>query len=204
MLAKRGAARDRRRTAAQSDPCDEAALFERVVGRDLRAFEGLYRTYHPRLTRFLLNMTRRPNLVEEVLDDTMLAVWNKPDSYDGRSKLSTWIFGIAYHKALKALRRQDEPMADDQAHLRPAPEPGPDAQLEAAQARDLLRQEIAGLSPDHRAVIDLCYFHELPYREIAQIMSCPVETVKTRMFHARRRLKGRLAGGPGDWLGGEP
>jgi RNA polymerase sigma-70 factor (ECF subfamily) len=179
---------------------DDTQLLERVRARDLRAFEALYRRYHPRLTRFLTNLVRRPQLVEEVLNDTMLVVWNKPESYNGASRLSTWIFAIAYRKALKALRRNDEPLEDLQADRRPSDEPGPETQLSRKQVQTALLEAMRELSPDHRAVVDLTYFHEIGCREIADIMDCPVDTVKTRMFYARRHLKRVLAGALTDWI----
>jgi RNA polymerase sigma-70 factor (ECF subfamily) len=173
---------------------------ERIRARDLRAFEALYRRYHPRLTRFLTNLIHRPQLVEEVLNDTMMVVWNKPDSYNGASRLSTWIFAIGYRKALKALSRYDDPVEDAQAERRPSGEPGPDHQLGRRQAQAALFDAMRELSPDHRAVVDLTYFHEIGYREIAEIMECPVDTVKTRMYYARRHLKRVLPGALADWL----
>ena len=190
----------RDRAKAPSDAADERQLIERLRARDLRAFETLYRNYHPRLTRFLLNLTHRPHLVEEVLNDTMLVVWNQPERFNGASKLSTWIFAIAYRKALKALKRQDEPIEDREAHARPSLEPGPEQRLSERQAQEVLLGAMRELSPDHRAVVDLTYFHEVGYREIAEIMDCPVDTVKTRMFHARRHLKRKLSGALSDWL----
>jgi RNA polymerase sigma-70 factor (ECF subfamily) len=175
-------------------------LIERVGRRDLRAFEALYRNYHPRLTRFLSNLVRRPQLVEEVLNDTMLVVWNRPDSYNGTCRLSTWIFAIAYRKAMKALRGQDEPIEDPQADNRPSLEAGPDQLLGRSQVQQVLLNAMNQLSADHRAVVDLTYFHEIGYREIAEIMDCPVDTVKTRMFHARRRLRTLMNGRLEDWL----
>jgi RNA polymerase sigma factor (sigma-70 family) len=200
MLGRRGAASDPQVATEPSPPVDEARLLDRIAARDLRAFEDLYRRYHPRLTRFLSQMVRRPYLVEEVVNDTMLVVWNRASSYDGTSKLSTWIFSIAYRKGLKALKRQDEPMEDREAQTRRSPEPGPEQQLGQLQVHKLLLGAMGELSADHRMVVDLTYFHEMGYREIAEIMDCPVDTVKTRMFHARRRLKDRLAGQLQDWL----
>jgi len=78
----------------------------------MHAFEQLYRAYHPRLTRFLERLTRRPGLVGELLNDTMLVVWNRAGTYNGRCQVSTWIFAIAYRKAMKALQRWDEPVGD--------------------------------------------------------------------------------------------
>ena len=145
-------------------------------------------------------MLRRAHLVEEVLDDTLLVVWRQPERYNGRSKVSTWIFAIAYRQALKALRRCDDPVEDRAAEARPSIEAGPEQQLGRRQAQDVLLRAIGELSPDHRAVIDLTYFHEIGYREIAELMDCPQDTVKTRMFHARRRLKNKLSGELADWL----
>lgn len=164
-------------------------------------FDALYRLYHPRLSRFLAPMLRQPDLQEEVLNDTMLVVWQRADSFDGRSKLSTWIFGIAYRKALKALSRQDLPVEDDEADEAVDAGPGPEQQLGLAQIRGRLRAAMAELSPEHRAVVELCYFHDMAYGEIAEIVGCPPETVKTRMFYARRRLRlllDDLAGHHGD------
>ena len=200
MLSKQDATPTPLRAVERPISQDDTALLRRVAAGDLRAFESLYRAYHPRLSRFLMNMTRRPQIVEEVLNDTLLVIWNRPDSFHGRSKLSTWIFGIAYRKALKALRRQDQPIEDEQAEARPSLEILADEQLERNQVSLLLSKAISGLSPEQRAVVDLCYFSELGYREIAEIVDCPVDTVKTRMFHARRHLKARLPGELTDWL----
>ena len=84
---------------------DEVALVGRVASGDGDAFEALYRCFYPRLRRFLERMTRRPQLVEEILNDTMLVVWRKAHTYNLRSKVSTWIFAIAFRKALKELKR---------------------------------------------------------------------------------------------------
>ncbi len=190
----------RAKPAAAPGAETDVALLERIGARDRRAFEQLYRAYHPRLTRFLTNLLRRPHLVEEVLNDTMLVVWRQPERYNGQSKVSTWVFAIAYRKALKALRRADDPIEDKDADARPSGEPGPEQRLNLAQASAALAKAIGELSTEQRAVVDLTYFHEFGYREIAELMDCPVDTVKTRMFHARRRLKSKLAGQLADWL----
>jgi len=186
--------------ARRSDTDGEARLLRQIGDGDLRAFEELYRLYHPRLTRFLINMVGRRQFVQEVLHDTLMVVWGRPEGYSGESKVSTWIFAIAYRKALKALKRQDEPVEDRLADTRPSPEEGAERELSRRQVQAALMGAIADLSADHRAVVDLCYFHEMGYREIAEIMDCPVDTVKTRMFHARRHLKAKLVGPLADWL----
>lgn len=179
---------------------DELELLDRVSRRDVHAFEELYRIYQPRLGRFVSNLVQRPQLVEEVLDDTMMAVWQTAGSFRGASKLSTWIFAIAYRYALKARARWPDPVVDPARDTRISDEPAPDQGLHHQRLHDALRAAIDVLSPDHRAVVDLTYFHGLGYREIAEIMGCPIDTVKTRMFHARRRLKEAMAGSASDWL----
>jgi RNA polymerase sigma factor (sigma-70 family) len=179
---------------------DEAALMSRIVNRDSRGFEELFRLYNRRLSRFILNMVHRPHLVEEILNDTMLVIWRKADAYDGKSKVSTWIFAIAYRRALNALRGLKEPVEDKDADRRESLEEGPEQQIGRRQVHDVLLSAMSQLSADHRAVVDLTYFHEMDYREIAEIMACPVDTVKTRMYHARRHLKRVLAGQLTDWL----
>jgi len=179
----------------------EAHLVDRTANGELQAFEQLYRTYHPRLTRFLDRVTRRPGLVEELLNDTMLVVWNRAGTYNGRSKVSTWIFAIAYRKAMKALSRLDEPVQDEDNDDRPAPlETGPEYHAAQSQLRTALVRALDHLSFEQRAVMHLTYFHGIGCREISDIVGCPVDTVKTRMFHARRRMKALLSGELEDWL----
>ena len=168
---------------------EEAALIRRIATGDARAFERLYRDYFPRLTRFLYRMMRRPALVEEILNDTMLVVSQKAATFDSSARVSTWIFSIAYRKGLKALRDLDDPVES-------GPElgcdNGPREELMRLQLRKVLFDAVDALSVDHRTVIELTYFHGVGYREIATIMGCPIDTVKTRMFHARRRLRALL------------
>lgn len=178
----------------------EAMLISRIRSRDRRAFQELYESYRPRLTRFLINMIKRPALVEEVVNETMMAVWEGLHSFKGESQLSTWVFSIAYRKGIRAIARNDDPVDDDICAGQSSREANPEQRAAAGQRQIALRDAIDGLSADHRAVIDLTYFHEMGYREIAVIMDCPVDTVKTRMFHARRHLKKSLSGDRTDWL----
>lgn len=169
----------------------DAALLQRVVRGDDAALAALYRAYFARLDRFLHRMLRRAPLVEEVINDTMVVVWNRAASYSAECKASTWIFGIAYRRALKALADIDDPVEMQPEEATTDAEPAADAVLQS-ELRNLLNRALAQMSAEHRAVIELTYLHGCPYREIAQIMDCPVETVKTRMFYARRRLRDLL------------
>ncbi|MBW8902390.1 MAG: sigma-70 family RNA polymerase sigma factor, partial [Massilia sp.] len=185
----------RRAGTAKVDPQDDAEdrrLIVCVCRHELGAFETLYRRYHPRLGRFLHRMLRPEHLIEEVLNDTMLVVWNQADRFNGQSKVSTWIFAIAYRKALKAIDRHDEPMAapldEDQQPVAEFAE-RPDERMGLAQARAAIDAALRTLSCDQRAAVELTYFQGFSYPEIAQIVDCPTDTVKTRMFHARKRLR---------------
>jgi RNA polymerase sigma-70 factor (ECF subfamily) len=174
---------------------NEIYLLRRVAGKDRRAFETLYHQYYPRLFGYLLKLIRRADLVEEALNDVMLAVWNGAAGFDGRSRPSTWIFGIAYHKAMKAMARREPGPAEEGAD---APEPvdpeEPESLLARRELATTLGKALDALPAEQRAVVELTYYYGLPYQEIAQILGCPVNTVKTRMFHARRRLKELLPG----------
>jgi RNA polymerase sigma factor (sigma-70 family) len=168
---------------------DEAALLTRVAGKDNAAFEALYRAYYPRLRRFLERITRKPQIVEEILNDTMFVVWRKAASYNRNSQVSTWIFGIAFRRALKALKRNDEPVDFDPDACAEPDGGGPEVQFAQQETRASIARALAALSPDHRAVIELTCLEGYSCAEVAAIMRCPVNTVKTRMFHARRRLR---------------
>ena len=186
------------------DDAEDRRLVACVCAHELAAFETLYRRYHPRLSRFLQRMLRPAHLVEEVLNDTLFVVWNQAERYNGMSKVSTWVFAIAYRKALKALDRHDEP-AEDPADDEDGALPGdatswPEARLGLAQLRGAIERAMLQLSPDQRAAVELTYFHGFSYPEIAAIVDCPTDTVKTRMFHARRRLKAQFGGALEDWL----
>ena len=193
--AQPGAFEQRRKSACP----DEDSLIARVTVRDRAAFELLYRAYYPRLRRFLERVTRRPQIVDEIVNDTMFVVWRKAHTYDVRAQLSTWIFGIAFRRALKAMKGMDEPVDFDADATFDTTCAGPESIAFAAETRASLGRALGALSPEHRTVIELTYYQGYSCAEIARVMQCPVNTVKTRMFHARRRLRvllDDLRGGP--------
>lgn len=172
----------------------DAAALEAVIRGSRSDFDQMYRRYYPRLMDFLVRVVNRRDLAEEVVNDTMYTVWTSGASFAGRSKVSTWIFGIAYRKALKRLLRNRhtglEPL-DDTHELVAEENPLHDADL--AQLKSALNTALARLSPAHRSVVELTYLLDYSYEEIAGIVGCPVNTVKTRMFHARAHLRRLLA-----------
>lgn len=183
----------RRRARRPADGAGDAELVDRVAHGDTGAFESLFRRYRPRLRRYLDRRTRAPDLVDEIVNDTMLVVWRRAASFDLRSCASTWIIGIARRVGLKAIasaqdRAQplDDERAGDSADI-------PRLRVEHRELQSGLAEALRTLSPEHRAVIELAYFKGMSCREIAGVLGCPADTVKTRMFHARRRLKVLLA-----------
>lgn len=175
----------------------EEELLKRIAKGDQNALEALYRDYYPRLCRFVLRVTRDVELVKEIVNDVFFVVWRSARDFRGDSTVSTWILGIAYRRALKsasralkgadralnsASRQHPTPLPD---YPEPAPEETPHRELD-------LDGSLARLSREQRATVELAYYFGYSYREIAEIMKCPENTVKTRMFHARRTLKSLL------------
>ncbi|MEP2639692.1 sigma-70 family RNA polymerase sigma factor [Roseobacter sp.] len=163
------------------------ALIKAIAGGDVSAFEHIHKKYFPKLMHFARRITGSAEVAEEVANDTLMTIWRTADRFEGRSKPSTWIFGIAYRVALKQrtklMRRAgdvelDEGMVADQA----------DTAETVMRATDL-KNALDQLKPELRAVVELTYYNGYLYTEIAEILDCPVGTVKTRMMTARRRLR---------------
>ena len=174
----------------------EVDLIARIAKGDRRALEELYHLYHRRMARFLTRLTRGYDLAEEIINDTFWVVWRKAGDFRGDSQPSTWILGIAYRKARNALRASARQASQNlEASILPLTSDEP---MRAEELRDWLGQALAQLPIEQRLGVELCY--ELGYscKEIAKIMDCPVNTVKTRLFHARAKLQKllpQLAGG---------
>jgi RNA polymerase sigma-70 factor (ECF subfamily) len=167
-------------------------LLHRITAGDREALRELYEGYYHSVLRFMRRVTGQSDLAQEGVNDVMLVVWRNSKSFTGRSKVSTWIMGIAYHKALKLLeasRRWSRHV--DVADVDEWIEHGDVAAVSSAHGdlRDLLDAALRRLSLEQRTVVELTYFGGCSYQEIATIMGCPVNTVKTRMFHARGRLR---------------
>jgi RNA polymerase sigma-70 factor (ECF subfamily) len=159
----------------------ERELLARIGARDERALERMYAVYYPRLGRFLWRLGLKPDEVEEAINDVFLIVWNKAASFEGASSPSTWIMGIAYNKALKRMKRR-RPTAPLDSLLPVGVEP----------PRDDVTAAVRKLPAKQRAVIVLTFEFGYSYREISQVLGCPENTVKTRMFSARKALRALL------------
>ena len=167
----------------------EVLWLERIARRDRAAFEELYNEYGPRVFRFAVRMIRDETKAEEVMNDVMVEVWKSAGKFKGHSRPSTWIFSIARHRALNAVRRKQIPTTalDDAVEIQDEGE-DPMASTDQSTTSDLLRTALDQLSHEHREVVELTFFHGMSYKEIARIVECPEGTVKTRMFHAKKQL----------------
>lgn len=171
----------------ESDARDDAAdraLLQRMARGDRVALGTLYHGYHGRLCRFMSRLTRRQDIVEEVVNDCFWVAWQHAGEFRGDARVSTWLMGIAYRCGLKALRRQgDDPVDDAILADMEGADPGEDREL-----RDLLNKAMQHLSAEQRVVVELVYGVGHSLNEVAAIVQCPVGTVKARLFHARVKL----------------
>ncbi len=173
--------------ADQSPDQDVVALLAATAQGDKASFEKLFRHYYRRVGSFVQRMVSQPMAVEEIINDTMMAIWKSAANYQGKSKVDTWVFGIAYNKTMEHIRRhqrhqQNETTLDDIENQLPA-------DSKPSDLRQWVEKALQRLSPEHRAVIEWTYTFGYSYPEIAKIMECPTGTVKTRMFHAKKLLK---------------
>jgi len=179
------AEKDSRPASGGSTDERERELLARIARHDSTAMKELYLLYHRRLARFLMRLTTRYELAEEIINDTFWVVWQHAGDFRGASRVSTWILGIAYRRGLKTLRYAGPPPAD----IDVATEAGSDEPAQQEELTEWLDVALQRLPLEQRTVIELAYHVGHSCEEIAAIMQCPVNTVKTRMFHARRKLK---------------
>jgi RNA polymerase sigma-70 factor (ECF subfamily) len=182
-------------------PADEL-LIGRIAGGDRLAMQVLFARHHVRVYRFVLRLTRDEAAAEDVISEVFLDVWRQASRFEGRSAVSTWLIAIARFKALSALRkRREDPLDDEVAEAIEEPSDNPERAIEKQDKGEKLRQCLAALSAEHREIIDLVYYHEKSVEEVALIVGIPENTVKTRMFYARKKLGElcRLAGIDRGW-----
>ena len=174
----------------------DSDLIKACIPNNEEAFVVLYQRYENRVFQYLMTIMNEATLAEETLVEVMLAIWKGLNSFKGQSKVSTWIFGIAHHKAVDALRKVTsqqrggiplEDIADTEGSNE---NPMEDAQQKGMAL--LTNQGLMTLSSDHREILHMAFYEELSYPEIAELLGIPVNTVKTRVYYAKQQLKKRL------------
>jgi RNA polymerase sigma-70 factor (ECF subfamily) len=174
----------------------EAEWVARIARGDRAAFELLYRAYDRKLYGYISRMVG-PDRAEDVLADVMVDVWHSAHRFGAHSRVAAWLLRIARNKAIDTLRKgkRRETLPLESLHIVASADAGPDREAVRAEERRLLFDALAKLPPDQREVVELTFAFGLSQREIATIAGCPVGTVKTRMFHARKTLRGLLDAG---------
>lgn len=169
----------------------EFLLLQRIAARDHDAFHEIFDLYYPRLERFISRLTQNYELMEEVINDVLLVVWQKAHEFKNRSRVSSWIFGIAYNKTLKSIASQARHQTSSEQQLPEQVDPAGNPYTHLAQQSVLqqIQESLLQLSIEHRTVVLLTYIYGYSYIEIAEVMQCPINTVKTRMFHVRKQLQ---------------
>jgi RNA polymerase sigma-70 factor, ECF subfamily len=184
---------------------EDKAWLQAAAGGERAAFARLYRRHQPRLMRFLWRFVARPELAEEIVNDSLWLVWTRAHTFRGEAKVRTWITGITYRCMLRALRDGPPPLEVNASALDDFSFdalPGPGGRDATLEARDWLAQGLATLPPEQRMTLELAYYMGESCEDIAAIMGCAVGTVKARMFHARVRLRSAMPALGGD--GAEP
>jgi len=184
-------------------PTPDEALIDAIIDGDKSALRELYARHRESLTRFLTRLTRKPTVAEEIVNEVFLVVWQRADEFKGHSRVSTWLFGIARHKAMSAFRRPREVQLDgDFAMTIEDPSDNAAAEMDKQDRSKVLQQCLAKLPAAQREVIDLFYFQDEPIEAVARRTGVPLNTVKSRMFYARTRMAELLneAGVDRAWL----
>jgi RNA polymerase sigma-70 factor (ECF subfamily) len=164
-------------------------LLEGIAGGDRTAMHTLYSRHNVRVYRFVLRMLRDTTLAEDLVSQVFLDVWRTAGQFEGRSQVSTWLLSIARFKALTALRQRKHEDIDQDDVMEIADNADtPEASLDRSKTSAILRACVAKLSPAHREIINLVYYHEKSVEEVASLIGIPASTVKTRMFYARKQL----------------
>ena len=174
---------------AAGETSSDEMLIVRIAGGDRLAMQTLFARHRTAIYRWLLRLVGNEATAEDLLSDVFLDVWRQADRFQARSSVSTWLMAIARFKALSARRVRKDAELDETIEATVAdPADDPEVMLEKKSRDALVRKAVTTLSPEHREVIDLVYYHEKSVDECAQILGVPSGTVKTRMFYARRKL----------------
>jgi RNA polymerase sigma-70 factor, ECF subfamily len=173
-----------------SDSSDEILI--RAIGAGSKsAMRTLFARNHKPIWRFLVRILGNEALAEDLTSEVFLSVWRQAHRFEARSAVSTWLLAIARYKAIAELRRRPMWTTDEYVDAADATD-DPEAALQSRHRGEMLRKCLARLSREHREIIDLVYYHEKTVQEVAEIIGIPHNTVKTRMFYARKKLSEQL------------
>ena len=178
-----------RRPLSATHATSDEVLIGRIAQGDRLAMQVLYGRHHVRVFRFSLRLVKNEAIAEDLISEVFLDVWRQAGKFEGRSTVSTWLLAITRFKALSALRkRKDAELDDEAAAAIEDTSDNPEVAVAKKDTSNALRNCLTALSPEHREIVDLVYYHEKSVEEVAEIVGIPENTVKTRMFYARKKL----------------
>jgi RNA polymerase sigma-70 factor (ECF subfamily) len=165
----------------------DESLISQIASGDKHAIRVLIARHNIRVFRFLLQIVRNESTAEDLLNEAFIDVWRHAGRFESRCEVTTWILAIARNKALSSLRQRSFDELDDQLDIQ---DPGddPETLMQTASRGALLQECLGHLSAPHREIIDLVYYHEQSMDEVATIIGAPSNTVKSRLFYARKQL----------------
>jgi RNA polymerase sigma-70 factor, ECF subfamily len=168
----------------------DEALLKSIAAGSKSAMRVLFGRHNVRVYRFALRLAGNAALAEDIVGEVFLDVWRQANSFEGKSKVATWLLTIARYKVLSAMRRRswELPLNEETTTAIVDPTADPEAAVCRSNRSDVIRRFLNRLSPAHREIIDLVYFHENSISEVAQIVGIPASTVKTRMYYARQHM----------------
>jgi RNA polymerase sigma-70 factor (ECF subfamily) len=167
----------------------DASFLLLIAQGDRRAMHMLFARYRARVYRYALRLTKDDAVAQDLVNEVFLAVWRRPARFEGRSQVCTWLLAIAGNMAAAALKRRPlESLDQGAAHSVPDLADDPEVAAAKVQEKSILAACLSKLSPRHREIIDLIYYHDKSVTEVAEIVGVPRSTVKTRMFYARNEI----------------
>lgn len=172
---------------------NDLALVQRLAAGNDAAMHELYAAYGQRLYAYALRLTDDPAQAEDVVQEALVTAWKSAHSFRGEGRLLAWLLGIVHHTALKSLRHRSQPITENMEETLESGQASPEQQMERDERSARVRDCLASLSPDHRAVLELVFYQGLSLEEAAQVCQVPVGTVKSRLSYARRSLRGALS-----------
>ena len=175
--------------ATAAEYSSDEVLVERIATGDKLAMQVLFARHRTNIYRWLLRFVGNETVAEDLLSDVFFDVWQQAGRFERRSAVSTWLLSIARFKALSVRRRRADAPLDETIEATVADSADdPEMVLQKKSRGELVRAALTKLSPDHREILDLVYYHENSVEDCAMILNIPVATVKTRMFYARKKL----------------
>jgi RNA polymerase sigma-70 factor, ECF subfamily len=180
-------------TEHMTDLQQDIELLQRIAAREETALRELYAAYGQRLYAYALRLTDSPATAEDVVQDTLVAVWQSADRFRGEGRVLAWLLGIVHHTAMRVLRHVSQPISDEMEELLPASVDSPEEHVQAKEQSQWVQRGLQSLSAEHRAVLELVFYQGLSLNEVAEVCDCPVGTIKSRLSYARKYLRGILS-----------